>query len=255
MNKVAELFHDVKGHPEHYSVVWEAFVKTASADPDGTSVGLMKLALDVWAVAQARGLRPTMLKEAREATAASFASSYTAAVAAEKLAEFGEITPQECEIVKYHIAQSAVRELATLAKCADAFGGMPQGDPSMMQGMPQGAPQQGAPQQGAPQGDPQQEGPEAIGEQGDAQAGMVEDLNRAQDTINNLLFMAQQVQRPALAAQIQEQSEALMDHFARGNNYLPPEFQHHFSKSEHAEEFMKKYKQRFGAIGGKGSTK
>lgn len=106
-------------------------------------------------------------------------------------------------------------------------------------------------------GDPQggQEGPEAIGEQGDAQAGMVEDLNRAQDAINNLVFMAQQVQRPALAAQIQEQADALADHFARGNNYLPPEFQHHFAKSEHAEEFMKKYKQRFGPLGGKGSTK
>ena len=257
--RIAELFHAVKTAEESMQHrFWDVCVKTASQDPDGTAVGLMKIALDVWAEEIKAGRQPSVDRDAREAYASSFGSAHVALRTAEKLAGAGELTNSELNVVRHHIVSSAINDLVVLTKAANAFPQDPQmQDPQMQDQPPQDPQMQGRPPQDpniAPQ-DPGQEGPEAIGEQTDLQGGMVEDLNRAQDTIKNLMFMAQQVQRPALAQQIQEQSELLLDHFSRGNNYLPPEFQGHFAKSEHAEEFMKKYKQRFGAIGGKSSAK
>lgn len=251
------IFHVVKSAPENrLREYWDLCAKTASADPAGAAAGMAKIAIDVWAHAVERGERPVIDRANREAVAESFGSSVIAHLTAEKLAEEGAITRAQCNAIQQHIKLSAIVDLHMMCKQADGM----MGDPSQMppQEDPSQMAQQGDPSQMAQQGDPAQgqpPEPETIGQQGSEQAGMVEDLDRAQNTIKNLLFMAQQVQRPALAQQIQEQSEMLLDHFSKGNNYLPPEFQHHFSDSAHAAEFMKKYQQRFGPLGAKSSSK
>jgi len=139
-----------------------------------------------------------------------------------------------------------------LTKSADMYGPQPGDAPPGMGIDPMAAAQGAMPEGGAPEGN---QSPETIGQPMAEQAGMVEDLDRAQNTIKNLLFLANQVQRPALAQQIQEQADMLLDHFSKGNNYLPPEFQHHFADSAHAAEFLKKYQQRFGPLGAKSSSR
>lgn len=129
-------------------------------------------------------------------------------------------------------------------------------DPAQQAQAPQPPPQPGAdlnapPAQGA--GDPN-EAPETIGDPGAGDAGMLDELMKSQKTIDNMIFLAQQVNMPELAQDLNAQREQLSDHFAAGNGYLPAELQHHFPKSEHAEQFMKKYKQRFGSpVPGKSS--
>ena len=84
----------------------------------------------------------------------------------------------------------------------------------------------------------------------------VDSLSSGQEgnqVVDNMIFLAQQVQQPELAQTMEGMRDALAKHFSEGNTYLPRELQAHFPQSEHAETFMKKYKQRFGAI--KGSKK
>lgn len=242
------LFHVVKtANEERQLEYWDLCVRSAAKDEGGLSAGMAKIAIDVWAHSIERGETPAVNREEREAIASSFGASAVAHLATEKLAEDGAITYAQCRAVQAHIKMSALVDLLMMTKQADGF----EGDPTQMG-------QQGDPSQMGAQGDPAQgqpPEPETIGQPGAEQAGMVEDLDRAQNTIKNLLFMAQQVQRPALAQQIQEQADMLLDHFSKGNNYLPPEFQHHFSDSAHAAEFMKKYQQRFGPLGAKSSSK
>lgn len=245
MNKLAEQFYAVKRSDEANRAYWDACVQSVE-DQENVEAGLAKIALDIWAVAVRADLNPTITKEAREQFASAFGSSHLAFKAAENLVKMGAITARECQIVQQHIINSAMRDLDALTKSATFM------DPNMDYGA-QPSPEMGqpAPGQAAEQGAPQSpNGSEAIGQIEDASVGAAEDLDRAQNTINNLVFLAQQVQLPQLAQQIQEQSDLLLDHFSKGNSYLPPEFQHHFPKSEHAEEFLKKYKQRFGALGG-----
>jgi hypothetical protein len=75
----------------------------------------------------------------------------------------------------------------------------------------------------------------------------MEYVDQGHQVVDNMIFLANQVQMPQLAQDLDQQRELLANHFADGNVYLPPELQHHFAQSEHAEAFMKKYKQRFGA--------
>lgn len=94
---------------------------------------------------------------------------------------------------------------------------------------------------------------EAIGEP-DAPDPELEGLTKANKIVDNMIFLANQVNLPQLAQEMDQMREQLAAHFAEGHAYLPAELQHHFAKSEHADAFMKKYKQRFGspsAVGGK----
>lgn len=127
------------------------------------------------------------------------------------------------------------------AKLADIMQGLDQGgQPPMNADMPPSAPQ------GAPEG-------EAIASPDQGQAEAMEGVDRAHKVVDNMIFLAKQVQLPQLAQELEQNREQIANHFADGNAYLPPELQHHFAQSEHAEAFMKKYKQRFGApsVGGK----
>lgn len=149
--------------------------------------------------------------------------------------------------------QSSLHE--KLADIVSGYSGPdPAGNPQTQapgQAPPSPDPAQGAAPQGA--GDPNAE-PETIGDPGSGDAGMLDELMRSQKTIDNMIFLAQQVNMPELAQELNAQREQLSDHFAAGNGYLPAELQHHFPKSEHAEQFMKKYKQRFGSpVPGKSS--
>lgn len=82
-----------------------------------------------------------------------------------------------------------------------------------------------------------------------------EGLSRANKTVDNLMFLANQVNLPQLAQEVDQMRDQLAEHFASGHNYLPAELQHHFAQSEHADTFMKKYKQRFGPLASGGSKK
>jgi hypothetical protein len=122
----------------------------------------------------------------------------------------------------------------------------PQPPPGSLEGGDEGLP---------PSTDPAAQGGEAIGEQPQIADGALDGLDKAHKTIDNMIFLAQQVQMPQLAQQLDQMRDQLAEHFAAGHAYLPPELQHHFAQSEHAEAFMKKYKQRFGAVGGGGQKK
>jgi hypothetical protein len=89
--------------------------------------------------------------------------------------------------------------------------------------------------------------------QPDAAVDSLSSGQEGQQVVDNMIFLAQQVQQPELAQTMEGMREALAKHFSEGNAYLPRELQAHFPQSEHAETFMKKYKQRFGPI--KGSKK
>lgn len=82
----------------------------------------------------------------------------------------------------------------------------------------------------------------------------LEGLGRANKVVDNMIFLANQVNLPQLAQQMDQMRDQLASHFAEGHAYLPAELQHHFAQSEHADAFMKKYKQRFGSPTG-GSKK
>lgn len=129
------------------------------------------------------------------------------------------------------------------SKLADIMQGLDQGgQPPMNADMPEAAPQ------GSPEG-------EAIASPDPGQSEAMEDVDRAHKVVDNMIFLAKQVQLPALAQEMEQNRESLAGHFADGNAYLPPELQHHFAQSEHAEAFMKKYKQRFGAPNVSGGKK
>lgn len=124
------------------------------------------------------------------------------------------------------------------SKLADIMQGLDQGgQPPMNADVPQGLP----------------EGSEAIADPDQGQTEAMEGVDRAHKVVDNMIFLAQQVQLPQLAQEMEQNREGLANHFAEGNAYLPPELQHNFAQSEHAEAFMKKYKQRFGSpnVGGK----
>ena len=140
------------------------------------------------------------------------------------------------------------------AKLADVMQGLDQGgQPPMNTDMPSDTASESASgEQPAPENE--QSG-EAIGEPDQGQTEAMEDVDRGHQVVDNMVFLANQVQLPQLAQDMQQQREMLAGHFAEGNAYLPPELQHHFAQSEHAEAFMKKYKQRFGALTSGGSKK
>ena len=137
-------------------------------------------------------------------------------------------------------------------KLADIMAGLENGGQPPMNTPASGSLEGG--QEGMPPStDPAAQAGEAIGAPPGIADGALDD-EKGNKTIDNMIFLAQQVQLPQLAAELDANREALANHFAGGHAYLPPELQHHFAQSEHAEAFMKKYKQRFGAIGG-GSKK
>jgi hypothetical protein len=156
---------------------------------------------------------------------------------ATKLAEAGQISSDERDYLHAVIAESAVRDLEEMTKSADVQEGLEYGGEP-----PMNADQSPTP---APEG-------EAIGAEPDPMAGQSEGLDKAHKVVDNMIFLAQQVQLPQLAQELDQMRDQIAEHFADGNAYLPPELQHHFAQSEHAEAFMKKYKQRFGspAVGG-----
>jgi len=124
----------------------------------------------------------------------------------------------------------------------------------IMQGLDQGGqPPMNADAPQMPAGG-QSEG-EAIASPDQGQTEAMEGVDRAHKVVDNMIFLAQQVQLPQLAQEMEQNRESLANHFADGNAYLPPELQHHFAQSEHAEAFMKKYKQRFGAPSVSGGKK
>ena len=135
-------------------------------------------------------------------------------------------------------------------KLADIMQGLDQGgQPPMNAQAPQGSLEGG--QEGAPASmDPNAQGGEAIGQAPGIEDGSLDGVEKGNKTVDNMIFLAQQVQLPQLAQELDQNREELAQHFAGGNAYLPPELQHHFAQSEHAEAFMKKYKQRFGSVGG-----
>jgi hypothetical protein len=124
----------------------------------------------------------------------------------------------------------------------------------IMQGLDQGGqPPMNADVQGPPAGDPPGK-PEMIADPSSGAQDGLEGVDKAHQVVDNMIFLAQQVQMPQLAQELEQNRDSLAAHFSDGNAYLPPELQHHFVQSEHAEAFMKKYKQRFGVVGG-GSKK
>ena len=145
----------------------------------------------------------------------------------------------------------AVKKSALQQKYADILQGLEQGGQPPMNAnqLPAGS------LEGGPEGMPASTSPNAQGGEGVGQVGGIEDgaldgHDRAQKTIDNMIFLAQQVQLPQLAQELDQKRDQLAEHFASGHAYLPPELQHNFAQSEHAEAFMKKYKQRFGSITG-----
>jgi hypothetical protein len=136
------------------------------------------------------------------------------------------------------------------SKLADIMQGLDQGgQPPMNADAPPGMP---GPQ--GMQGAPGAEG-EAIAEPEPGVQDGMEDLDKAHKVVDNMIFLAQQVQMPQLAQEMEQMRDQLVSHFADGHAYLPAELQHNFAQSEHAEAFMKKYKQRFGTPSVGGSKK
>lgn len=133
------------------------------------------------------------------------------------------------------------------SKLADIMQGLDQGGQPPMNA--------DAPEQEQPAEEEAPQGGEAIAPPDQGQAEAMEDVDRGHQVVDNMIFLAKQVQLPQLAQEMEQSREMLAGHFADGNAYLPPELQHHFAQSEHAEAFMKKYKQRFGAPTTNGSKK
>ncbi len=84
---------------------------------------------------------------------------------------------------------------------------------------------------------------------------MAKELQQHDTTVTNLAFLASQVGLPSMAQEIEATRPDLVNHFAAGNTYLPHSLQKYFPRSEHAEQFIQKYKQRFAPITGAGGGK
>lgn len=91
---------------------------------------------------------------------------------------------------------------------------------------------------------------------------MAKELQQHHTTVDNLAFLADQVGLPSMSQEIQGTRDDLVNHFASGNTFLPHSLQKYFPRSEHAEQFIQKYKQRFapltsggGKSGGGGGSK
>lgn len=403
--KLAELFHGVKNSGVQEKVAfWNLCKKAAAGHPNGVSVGLSKIAYDIWADAYERGLGNMAPRDTREAFAGSFGSAVAVENGIAKLAQNGQITGYEQIKMTDWVAESAVNDLVELTKTADAMallrrpeviGGalgtaagaglgawsdpenrvrgaiagavpgalagtalgygyrthqealkaladiakekevrlveqaaqkafqdkenllradraadafheslarlkipnVPQltglaleelrahaaaghsGLPAAVRAaMASATPKQrleiekayhqllhmGTKKKASQQkladilqgldegGQPPMnaDGPmgpaEAIGEAEGPDPEM-EGLNKANKVVDNMIFLANQVNLPQLAQEMDQMRETLASHFAEGHAYLPAELQHHFAKSEHADAFMKKYKQRFGS--------
>lgn len=122
---------------------------------------------------------------------------------------------------------------------------MPGGNPA-----PQPQAQQGGaqPQMGAPEalGDPQQA---AMEQQQKEEEQMAKDYAANSAKVDNLRFLAEQVGLPSMAQAIDADRDNIVQHFASGNQHLPHSLQKFFPKSEHASEFIEKYKKRFAPLG------
>lgn len=85
---------------------------------------------------------------------------------------------------------------------------------------------------------------------------MAKEYHQHNTMVDNLSFLAQQVGLPSLAQEIEGTRNDLVQHFAAGNQHLPHNLQKYFPQSEHAKQFIEKYKARFapitGGAGGKG---
>lgn len=85
---------------------------------------------------------------------------------------------------------------------------------------------------------------------------MAKEYQQHNTMVDNLSFLAQQVGLPSLAQEIEGTRNDLVQHFAAGNQHLPHNLQKYFPQSEHAKQFIEKYKARFapitGGAGGKG---
>jgi len=73
-------------------------------------------------------------------------------------------------------------------------------------------------------------------------------MSAAATTVDNLAFMANQVQLPTMAQEIPATREQLIQYFAAGNNTLPPSLQKYFPESAQVAQFMEKYRQRFAPL-------
>lgn len=85
----------------------------------------------------------------------------------------------------------------------------------------------------------------------EAQAEMAKQqqtMSSAATTVDNLAFMANQVQLPTMAQEIQATRDQLIQYFAAGNNTLPPSLQKYFPESAQVAQFMEKYRQRFAPL-------
>jgi hypothetical protein len=235
--RIADVFHAVKtaGVKEKHAF-WRLCKTAAAKDGGGIAVGLTKIAYDVWADCYERGIDGGASRLDREAFASSFGSAYAAEGMVSKLAELGEISSYEKDYLHSVIAESAVRDLEEMTKAADIQEGLEYGGEPPMNADESPAPEEG----------------EVIGPAIDPMAGQAEGLDKGNKVVDNMIFLAQQVQLPQLAQELDQMRDQIAQHFADGHAYLPPELQHHFAQSEHAEAFMKKYKQRFGspAVGG-----
>lgn len=153
--------------------------------------------------------------------------------------------------------RNMTKKSALQLKLADIMQGLEQGGQPPMNAAPSQGPAgalEGGQEGGPASTDPNPQSGEAIGQGSEIADGALDGQDKAQKTIDNMIFLAQQVQLPQLAQELDQSRDQLAEHFAAGHAYLPPELQHHFAQSEHAEAFMKKYKQRFGAVSG-GSKK
>lgn len=244
--RIPELFHGVKTAGANEKKAFWTLCKTEAArDEGGIPIGLTKIAYDVWADSYERGFEPVAEQASREAFASSFGAAYAAEGMVSKLAEMGQISSDERDYLHGLIAESAVRDLEEMTKSADVQEGLQYG----------GEPPMNA-DQSPPPADQDEGGGEAIGAPANPMAGQVEGLDKAHKVVDNMIFLAQQVQLPQLAQELDQMRDQIAQHFADGHAYLPPELQHHFAQSENAEAFMKKYKQRFGspAVGGSKKT-
>jgi hypothetical protein len=140
-------------------------------------------------------------------------------------------TPKERLAIEkaYHqLLHTGIKKKASRQKLADILQGLDEGgQPPMNADAPMGSAEEIGEAQGS---DPEMEG-----------------LNKANKVVDNMIFLANQVNLPQLAQQMDQMRDQLASHFAEGHAYLPAELQHHFAQSEHADAFMKKYKQRFGS--------
>lgn len=226
---IAQKFHLVnRNKPHEKAAFWYECSKIAHNDADGPLAGMAKIAFSIWA-AQAGKTKLAADRSAREAFASSFGSSLIAMATVEKLASERAITNLDAVRLRSLIIDSAFADLDNMCKCADEMAPELQETPSEEE-------------------PPTTEDDETLTEDN---AGALKDLERGYQVVRNMIFLANQVQMPQLAADLEQNAEMLANHFAQGNAYLPVELQKHFPKSEHVEQFMKKYTQRFGRISSK----